>query len=86
MEIVNFDEASLIAWHDLDKKRFSPQDMRDMLQGALENAKVNPNIISPLLGHKVKGVDKHYSNHEIDEFLQAYVRRFLGWCHRPLRM
>ena len=73
MEIVNFDEASLIAWQDLDKKRFSPQDMRDVLQGALENAKINPNIISPLLGHKVKGVDKHYSNHEIDEFLQAYV-------------
>jgi chromosome segregation ATPase len=26
-----------------------------------------------LLGHKVKGVDKHYSNHEIDEFLRAYL-------------
>ena len=73
MEIVNFDDASLIAWHDLDKKRFSPQDMRDMLQGALENARVSPNIAAPLLGHKVKGVDKHYSNHEIDEFLQAYL-------------
>ena len=26
-----------------------------------------------MLGHKVKGVDKHYSNHDIDEFLQAYL-------------
>ena len=26
-----------------------------------------------MLGHKVKGVDKHYSNHEIDEFLRAYL-------------
>jgi hypothetical protein len=68
-----FDEASLIAWRDLEKKRFSPQDMRDILQSALENAKVNPNVAAPLLGHKVRGVDKHYSNHDIDEFLQAYL-------------
>lgn|GEM_PF-1390846 len=73
MEIVNFDDASLVAWQDLDKKRFSPQDMRDVLQSALENARVSPNIAAPLLGHKVKGVDKHYSNHDMDEFLQAYL-------------
>lgn len=73
MEIIDFEDASLVAWQDLEKKRFSPQDMRDMLQGALENARVSPNIASPLLGHKVKGVDQHYSNHEIDEFLHAYL-------------
>lgn len=73
MEIAAFDDASLVAWQDLEKKRFSPQDMRDVLQSALENAKVNANIAAPLLGHKVKGVDKHYSNHEIDEFLRAYL-------------
>ena len=73
LQVVSFDEASFLAWQDLDKKRFSAQDMRDLLQTALENAKVNPNIASPLLGHKVKGVDKHYSNHDIDEFLCAYL-------------
>ena len=73
LQVVSFDEASFLAWQDLDKKRFSAQDMRDLLQTALENAKVNPNIASPLLGHKVKGVDKHYSNHDIDEFLRSYL-------------
>ena len=73
LKVVSFDEACFLAWQDLDKKRFSAQDMRDFLQTALENAKVNPNLASPMLGHKVKGVDKHYSNHDIDEFLRAYL-------------
>jgi hypothetical protein len=37
-----FTEASLRAWHDLKKKRFSPQDLRSFVQSALENAGVNP--------------------------------------------
>jgi hypothetical protein len=40
MEIVTFDDASLVAWQDLEKKRFSPQDMRDVLQSALETLKL----------------------------------------------
>lgn len=62
-----------MAWND-ENKKFSPQDMRDFLQGALEKVEVTPNLVSPLLGHKVKGVDKAYSNHDIDEFLQVFVK------------
>jgi hypothetical protein len=70
---VIFSNACELAWKD-ENKRFSPQDMRDVLQGALEKVEVNKNLISPLISHKVVGVDKHYSNHEIDEFLQVFVR------------
>ncbi len=31
-----------------------------------------------MLAHKVKGVDKHYSNHDIEEFLLAF-RKALPW-------
>ena len=68
----NFDEASLRAWHDLEKKRFSPQDFRDYVQSALESAGIHSNMISPLMAHKVKGVDFHYSEHEISELLQKF--------------
>jgi len=73
-----FVEASNMAWHDMEKKRFSAQDMRDILQSALESAKIHPNIAAPLLGHKVKGVDKHYSSHDLMEFLLAY-KSALPW-------
>jgi len=69
-----FTNACSMAWSDDENKKFSPQDMRDFLQSALEKVEVNPNLISPLLGHKVKGVDKHYSNHDIEEFLQVFVK------------
>jgi hypothetical protein len=52
--------------------------MRDVLQSALENAKVNPNIVSILLAHKVKGVDKHYSNHDYTELKEAF-KSALPW-------
>ncbi len=68
----NFGEASLKAWHDLEKKRFSPQDFRSFVQSALENAGVNPNMIAPLIGHKPKGVDFHYSEHDIQELLEKF--------------
>jgi hypothetical protein len=73
-----FNEASLMAWQDLERKRFSPHDMRDVLQKALENARVNPNVVSVLMAHKVKGVDKHYSHHEIIEFKEAF-KAALPW-------
>ena len=68
-----FTNACTMAWND-ENKKFSPQDMRDFLQGALEKSEVNPNLISPLLGHKIKGVDKHYSNHDVEEFLQVFLK------------
>ena len=67
-----FTEASLRAWHDLRKKRFSPQDLRSYVQSALENAGVNSNMISPILGHKVKGVDSHYSEHDVAELMEKF--------------
>ncbi len=70
--------ASLMAWRDLNAKRFSAHDMRDILQSALENARVNPNIVSILLAHKVKGVDKHYSSHDFNEFKEAF-KSALPW-------
>jgi hypothetical protein len=69
-----FANASLAAWHDLELKRFSPKDLRDYVQSALENAGVNRNIISPMLAHKVKGVDKHYSEHSIEDFLGKFKK------------
>jgi integrase len=73
-----FEDACLMAWHDLEAKRFSPHDLRDFVQSALENAKVHPNLIAPLLGHKVKGVDFHYSSHDLDELLQVF-KSALPW-------
>lgn len=72
-----FWNASVMAWQE-GEKMFSAQDFRDVLQSALENANVHPNIASPMLAHKVKGVDKHYSNHDIVEFLFAF-RSALPW-------
>jgi site-specific recombinase XerD len=68
----NFRKASLRAWHDLEEKRFSPHDLRSFVQTALENAGINTNIIAPILGHKPKGVDFHYSEHELTDFLAKF--------------
>ena len=68
-----YDNASLMAWKDLETKRFSPHDNRDVLQNALENANVNANMIAPMLGHKPKNaVDFHYSDHLWQELLPKY--------------
>ena len=67
-----FDKCSLAIWHDLELKRFSPHDFRDFLQSGLENAGINANLISPILGHKVKGIDNHYSSHGIEELKEKY--------------
>lgn len=67
-----FAEASLRAWHDLKKKRFSPQDLRSFVQSALENAGINTNIIAPILGHKPKGIDSHYSEHDVAELMVKF--------------
>jgi integrase len=68
----NFGEACLRAWHDLDKKRFSIHDLRSFVQTAMENAGVNSNMIAPILGHKPKGTDFHYSEHDIDDLKEKF--------------
>jgi integrase len=73
-----FDGLSLNAWGDLEQKRFSPHDLREFFQSALENASINPNTISPMMGHKVKGVDQHYSSHDIEDLLGKYETA-LSW-------
>jgi len=67
----HFDTASLVAWHDLDKKRYSIHDLREFFQTAVEN-KMNVNMIKPLMSHKVKGTDGSYSSHNISELLEKY--------------
>ncbi|HLN90116.1 MAG TPA: site-specific integrase [Candidatus Binatia bacterium] len=67
-----FDDLSLRAWGDLEKKRFSPHDFREFFQSALENANVPANMISPIMAHKVKGVDQSYSSHDFKELLIKY--------------
>ena len=67
-----FDDASLKAWHNLETKRFSPHDLRDFVQGALENAGINSSMIAPFLGHKIKGIDASYSQHTIDDMLNKF--------------
>jgi integrase len=68
----NFGKASLRAWHDLEKKRFSPHDFRSFVQSALENAGINSNMIAPILGHKPKGIDFHYSEHDIQDLIVKF--------------
>jgi len=67
-----FDDFSLDAFGDLEIKRFSPHDTREFFQSALENAGVQANIISPIMAHKIKGVDAHYSSHDFKELLIKY--------------
>lgn len=67
-----FTDASLVAWHDLETKRYSMHDFRDFMQSKLESAGINANMISPMLAHKVKGVDQHYSNHQAEELREKY--------------
>ena len=67
-----FDDLSLAAWGNLEKKRFSPHDLREFFQSALESANIQANMISPIMAHKVKGTDQHYSNHDCKELLVKY--------------
>jgi hypothetical protein len=55
-----------------ETKRFSPHDFRSFFQTALENAGVNSNIIAPLLAHKAKGIDQHYSDHDISDLMNKF--------------
>ena len=58
----------------MSKHRFSPHDIRDVLQSTFEKPEIrmNPNLIKPLMSHKVGGVDGHYSSHTDDEYLTAF--------------
>jgi hypothetical protein len=67
-----FDSASLTAWHDLKVKRYSMHDFRDFVQSSLESAGINSNIIAPMLAHKPKGIDFHYSSHDLQELLVKF--------------
>jgi integrase len=74
----NFAKASLRAWHNLEIKRFSPHDLRSFFQTNLENAGVNSNIIAPFLGHRAKGIDAHYSDHDREDLFIKY-KSALSW-------
>lgn len=76
-----FDNASLRAWGNLSKrkygdKRFSPHDMRDVLQSVMSSPEVslNENLIKPFLSHVVTDVSKHYAKHDKAEYLTAFKK------------
>jgi integrase len=66
-----FENLSQDAWGDLEVKRFSPHDLREFLQSALEE-KLTENFIAPIMAHKIKGIAQSYSSHEADELLIKY--------------
>ncbi len=66
---VIFRDASEIAWRDLNKKRFSPHDLRDVLSTVLLNPKVkaNTNLTKPLTSHVPTGIEATYENPQDSE-------------------
>jgi hypothetical protein len=64
-----FRDASETAWRDLNKKRFSPHDLRDVLSTVLLNPKVkaNTNLTKPLTSHVPTGIEATYENPEDTE-------------------
>jgi integrase len=62
-----FQKMSLNAWHDLETKRYSPHDFRRFGETMMEKARINPNWINVIMGHKVRGVKGHYSKPSLEE-------------------
>lgn len=67
-----FDNASLCAFGDLAKKRFSAQDFRSFVDTMLMKARVVEEWRAPIMAHKVKGVEKHYSEPEHSELMEHF--------------
>jgi len=58
---VIFRDASEAAWRDLSKKRFSPQDFRDVISTVLrDKVKVTSNLTKPLTSHVPTGIEAVY--------------------------
>ena len=51
---------------------FSPHDLGRFTQTQLENARVQPNWIRKICGHKVKGEENPYSRPKIEKLREAY--------------
>ena len=67
-----FETASLNAWGNLEEKRFSPHDMRDFVDNALKKAKVVEVDRAPIMGHKIKGIEKHYQDPDHIDLLACF--------------
>lgn len=67
-----FETASLNAWGNLEEKRFSPHDMRDFLDNALKKAKVVEVDRAPIMGHKIKGVERHYQDPSHKDLMASF--------------
>lgn len=69
-----FNDASLIAWKDLFKKRFSPHDFRDIIGTVLEKPqiKANVNLAKPLTSHKPLSIESVYANHPDSDYLELF--------------
>jgi integrase len=66
-----FENLSFDAWRDLEVKRFSPHDLREFLQSALDE-KLTENFIAPIMAHKISGIAQSYSSHNAQELLVKY--------------
>lgn len=69
-----FEQASLNTWGNLEEKRFSPHDMRDFVDNALKKARVVEVDRAPMLGHRIKGVEKHYQDPDHKDLLDSFKR------------
>jgi len=69
-----FERGSLNAWGNLEEKRFSPHDMRDFVDNALKRARVVEVDRAPMLGHRIKGVEKHYQDPDHKDLLESFKR------------
>jgi len=69
-----FEQASLNAWGNLEEKRFSPHDMRDFVSNALKKARVVEVDRAPMLGHRIRGVERHYQDPSHRDLLENFKR------------
>jgi integrase len=67
-----FTNLSLMAFEDLETKRFSPHDLREFFQSSLESSGMQENLICPIMAHKAKGISQSYSSHNYKELMEKY--------------
>jgi len=72
------EEACLSAFGDLEEVRFSPHDFRDHVNTAVINAGVPLEARETILGHKIQGTNKFYTDKGQIELLK-FFKQGLPW-------
>jgi len=71
----NFAKISFDAWHNLENKRYSPHNFRDLVETAMEKADIPDNWCAIIMGHKPKTIrGKHYSSPKLEELKNKFKR------------